>query len=71
MGNPGIDVFSTPALVGLLDALAHQCLVPTLGPGQGTVGTRNRGQPPRGNAHRDEGPRDGGGGKNRGKTGSG
>jgi predicted thioesterase len=40
MGNPGIEVFSTPALVGLLDVLAHQCLVPALEPGQGTVGTR-------------------------------
>ena len=40
MGNPGIEVFSTPALVGLLDALAHACLVPALGPGQGTVGTK-------------------------------
>ena len=39
MGNPGIDVFATPAVVGLLDVLAHECILPTLDPGQGTVGT--------------------------------
>ncbi len=40
MGNPGIDVFATPAVVGLLDVLAHECIVPTLGPGEGSVGTK-------------------------------
>jgi predicted thioesterase len=40
MGNPGVPVFSTPALVGWLDVLAHACIVPTLEPGQGTVGTK-------------------------------
>jgi predicted thioesterase len=39
-GNPGVPVFATPALVWLLDSLAHECLVPTLEPGQGTLGTR-------------------------------
>ncbi len=40
MGNPGVDVFSTPALVGWLDVLAHECLLPALEAGQGTVGTK-------------------------------
>ena len=38
-GNPGVPVFATPAVVWLLDALAHECMVPTLEPGQGTLGT--------------------------------
>jgi fluoroacetyl-CoA thioesterase len=40
MGNPGIEVFATPALVGLLDVLAHECIMPTLETDQGTVGTK-------------------------------
>jgi fluoroacetyl-CoA thioesterase len=39
-GNPGIEVFSTPALVGLLDVLAHECVMQSLDAGQGTVGTK-------------------------------
>jgi fluoroacetyl-CoA thioesterase len=39
-GNPGVPVFATPAVVWLLDSLAHQCIVPTLGPDQGTLGTK-------------------------------
>src|SRR5215510_11992552 len=39
-GNPGVPVFATPAIVWLLDSLAHQCLNPTLEEGQGTLGTR-------------------------------
>lgn len=39
-GNPGVPVFATPAVVWLLDSLAHQCIVPTLQPGQGTLGTK-------------------------------
>lgn len=39
-GNPGVPVFATPAVVWLLDSLAHQCIVPTLEPGQGTLGTK-------------------------------
>jgi fluoroacetyl-CoA thioesterase len=38
-GNPGVPVFATPAVVWLLDSLAHECIVPTLEPGQGTLGT--------------------------------
>ena len=40
MGNPGIHVLSTPALVGVLDLLACECLVPALETGQGSVGTK-------------------------------
>jgi predicted thioesterase len=39
-GNPGVPVFATPAVVWLLDSLAHQCMVPTLESGQGTLGTK-------------------------------
>lgn len=39
-GNPGVPVFATPAVVWLLDQLAHEVLVPTLEPGAGTLGTR-------------------------------
>lgn len=39
-GNPGVPVFATPAVVWLLDSLAHQCIVPTLDVGQGTLGTK-------------------------------
>jgi fluoroacetyl-CoA thioesterase len=39
-GNPGVPVFATPAVVWLLDSLAHECIVPTLEPGQGTLGTK-------------------------------
>jgi fluoroacetyl-CoA thioesterase len=35
-----VPVFSTPAVVWLLDSLAHRCLVPTLEEGQGTLGTK-------------------------------
>src|SRR5262245_22249389 len=39
-GNPGVPVFATPAVVWLLDLLAHQVLVPTMEAGQGTLGTQ-------------------------------
>lgn len=39
-GNPGVPVFATPAVVWLLDSLAHQVIVPTLEPNQGTLGTK-------------------------------
>ncbi len=39
-GNPGVPVFATPAVVWLLDSLAHECIVPTLEEGQGTLGTK-------------------------------
>lgn len=39
-GNPGVPVFATPAVVWLFDSLAHQVIVPTLEPGQGTLGTK-------------------------------
>lgn len=39
-GNPGLPVFATPAVVWLLDSLAHQCIMPTLDEGQGTLGTK-------------------------------
>jgi len=39
-GNPGVPVFSTPAVVWLLDSLAHQVIVPTLDQDQGTLGTK-------------------------------
>lgn len=39
-GNPGVPVFATPAVVWLLDSLAHQVIVPTLEPEQGTLGTK-------------------------------
>jgi len=39
-GNPGVPVFATPAVVWLLDSLAHECIVPTLDQDQGTLGTK-------------------------------
>jgi predicted thioesterase len=39
-GNPGVPVFATPAVVWLLDSLAHQVIVPTLEENQGTLGTK-------------------------------
>lgn len=39
-GNPGVPVFATPAVVWLLDSLAHECIVSTLDEGQGTLGTK-------------------------------
>jgi len=39
-GNPGVPVFATPAVVWLLDSLAHKVIVPTLEPEQGTLGTK-------------------------------
>jgi predicted thioesterase len=40
LGNPGIDVFATPALVALLEETAIACVAPALVEGQATVGTR-------------------------------
>jgi predicted thioesterase len=37
-GNPGVEVFATPALVALLEQVAHRCI--PLQEGQGTVGTK-------------------------------
>jgi predicted thioesterase len=39
-GNPGVPVLATPAVVWLLDSLAHLCIMPTLDEGQGTLGTK-------------------------------
>ena len=39
-GNPGVPVFATAAVVWLLDSLAHEVIVPTLQPEQGTLGTK-------------------------------
>ena len=39
-GNPGVPVFATPAVVWLLDSLAHQVILPTLQQDQGTLGTK-------------------------------
>lgn len=39
-GNPGVPVFATAAVVWLLDSLAHEIVVPTLEPEQGTLGTK-------------------------------
>ena len=39
LGNAGIDVLSTPRLVGLLEAAAIRAVEPHLQPGAGTVGT--------------------------------
>ncbi len=38
-GNPGVPVFATPALVGLLEETAIGCAIPALDEGAGTVGT--------------------------------
>lgn len=40
LGNPGCDVFATPALISLLEETAIQCVASTLSAGQATVGTR-------------------------------
>jgi fluoroacetyl-CoA thioesterase len=39
-GNPGVQVFATPALVAFLEETAIRCVAPTLEDGQATVGTR-------------------------------
>jgi fluoroacetyl-CoA thioesterase len=39
-GNPGVAVFATPALIGLLEETAIGCIAPTLTEGQASVGTR-------------------------------
>lgn len=39
-GNPGVQVFATPALIGLLEEVALTCVAPTLAEGQATVGTQ-------------------------------
>jgi fluoroacetyl-CoA thioesterase len=38
-GNAGVEVLSTPHLVGLLEATAVRAIADALGPGQSTVGT--------------------------------
>ncbi len=38
-GNPGVPVFATPALVGLLEETAIGCVAACLEEGAGTVGT--------------------------------
>lgn len=39
MGNPGVTVFATPAVIGLLEQAANGVIVPHLPPGARTVGT--------------------------------
>ncbi len=39
MGNPGVQVFATPHLIGLLENAAHGMLKPHLPAGASTVGT--------------------------------
>jgi len=39
LGNPGVDVFGTPFVVGLLENAAAAVLHPTLPPGASSVGT--------------------------------
>lgn len=39
LGNPGMAVFATPALVRYFEGVAVQLLAPELEPGQGSVGT--------------------------------
>jgi fluoroacetyl-CoA thioesterase len=38
-GNPGVDVLSTPILVGFIEEAAIHCLAPTLEAGEVTLGT--------------------------------
>ncbi|HEY3068328.1 MAG TPA: thioesterase family protein [Methylomirabilota bacterium] len=38
LGNPGVQVFATPFLIGLLENAANAVLRPHLPPGAGTVG---------------------------------
>ena len=39
MGNPGVKVFATPFLIGLLENAAHGMIKPHLAAGASTVGT--------------------------------
>ena len=39
-GNPGVQVFATPALIAFLEETAIRCVEPTLEEDQATVGTR-------------------------------
>ena len=39
MGNPGVHVFATPFLIGLLEDASAAVLRPRLSPGSGSVGT--------------------------------
>lgn len=39
LGNPGVHVFGTPAVIVLMENACHQLMVPHLPPGAGTVGT--------------------------------
>lgn len=39
VGSGGLDVFSTPAMIALMEQCARDCVAPHLAPGQGTVGT--------------------------------
>ena len=39
-GNPGVEVFATPALIALLEQAAIQCMAPGLEAGQGSAGTQ-------------------------------
>jgi predicted thioesterase len=40
MGNPGVDVVGTPALIGYLEVASHQAILPSCEAGEATVGTR-------------------------------
>lgn len=40
LGNVGVNVVSTPALIGYLELASHAILLPYCDPGEATVGTR-------------------------------
>ncbi len=40
MGNSGVDVVSTPALIGYLELASHSAILPYCDTGEATVGTR-------------------------------
>jgi predicted thioesterase len=40
MGNPGVEVVGTPALIGYLEVASHQAILPFCEAGEATVGTR-------------------------------
>lgn len=40
VGSGGVDVFSTPNMIGLMEMASHHAVQPELAPGQVTVGTR-------------------------------
>jgi predicted thioesterase len=40
LGNVGVDVVSTPALIGYLETASHRAILPYCDAGEATVGTR-------------------------------